>query len=110
DARSGVLRWDVVVDDNKLGYYLTLAPLALDGKIIVGVWGAEAGIRGFVDAYDAKTGKRLWRRHTIPAPGEPGGDTWGGKDSWRTGGGSAWLTRADATEVKTSSWATRHHG
>src|SRR5262249_261025 len=53
DAKSGALRWDVAVDDNKLGYYLTLAPLAIDGKIIVGVSGAENGIRGFVDAYDA---------------------------------------------------------
>ena len=52
DAKSGAVRWDIVVDDNKLGYYLTLAPLALDGKIIVGVSGAEAGIRGFLDAYD----------------------------------------------------------
>ena len=92
DAKSGALRWDVTVDDNKLGYYLTLAPLAIDGKVIVGVSGAENGIRGFVDAYDAKTGKRLWRRHTIPAPGEPGNETWGGNDSWKTGGGSTWLT------------------
>ncbi len=59
-------------------YYLTLAPLAIDGRIIVGVSGAEAGIRGFVDAYDPKTGKRVWRTHTIPAPGEPGSNTWSG--------------------------------
>src|SRR2546429_3230 len=82
DAKSGAVRWDVAVDDNHLGYYLTLAPLAIDGKIIVGVSGAEAGIRGFVDAYDAKTGRRVWRRHTVPAPGEPGSNTWGG-DSWK---------------------------
>ena len=63
DARSGGVRWDVTVQDNKSGYYLTLSPLALDGKIIVGVSGAETGIRGFIDAYDAKTGKLLWRTY-----------------------------------------------
>src|SRR5580704_563695 len=110
DAKSGALRWDVVVDDNHLGYYLTLAPLALDGKIIVGVSGAENGIRGFVDAYDAKTGKRLWRRHTIPAPGEPGNDTWGGKDSWKNGGGSTWLTGSYDPELKTLYWMTGNPG
>ena len=63
DSKSGIVRWDIVVDDNKKGYYITAAPLAIDGKIIIGVSGAEAGIRGFVDAYDAKTGKRIWRTY-----------------------------------------------
>ena len=90
-AKSGVVRWDVVVDDNRKGYYLTLAPLALDGKMIVGMSGAEAGIRGFIAAYDAKTGKRAWRTYTIPGPGEPGRETWG-NDSSNNGGGSTWVT------------------
>ncbi len=110
DAKSGAVRWDTVVDDNHLGYYLTLAPLALDGKIVVGVSGAEAGIRGFVDAYDAKTGKRVWRRHTIPAPGEPGSETWGGKDSWKTGGGSTWLTGSYDPELHTLYWMVGNPG
>ena len=110
DAKTGALRWDVTVDDNKIGYYLTLAPLAIDGKIIVGVSGAENGIRGFVDAYDAKTGKRVWRRHTIPAPGEPGHETWGGNDSWKTGGGSTWLTGSYDPELKLLYWATGNPG
>ncbi len=109
DAKSGAVRWDVAVDDNHLGYYLTLAPLAIDGKIIVGVSGAEAGIRGFVDAYDAKTGKRVWRRHTIPAPGEPNFNSWGG-DSWKTGGGSTWLTGSYDPELKTLYWTTGNPG
>ena len=79
DAKSGAVRWDIAVDDNKFGYYVTSAPLALDGRVIVGVSGAEAGIRGFLDAYDPKTGKRVWRTHTIPAPGEPGSETWSGR-------------------------------
>jgi alcohol dehydrogenase (cytochrome c) len=91
DAASGAVRWDVEVGDNNAGFALTLAPLALQGKIIVGVSGAEAGVRGFVDAYDSATGERLWRFHTIPAPGDPGSETWAG-DDWQTGGGSTWLT------------------
>jgi len=71
DARSGAVRWDTTVDDNKFGYYVTSAPLALDGRIIIGVSGAEAGIRGFLDAYDPKTGARVWRSHTVPPRASP---------------------------------------
>ena len=92
--------------DNKPGYYLTLAPLALDGKIIVGVSGAETGIRGFIDAYDAKTGKLAWRTYTIPAPGEPGSETWGKGNGWKTGGGSTWLTGSFDPELNLLYWAT----
>ena len=91
DAVSGAVRWDVEVADNALGYAITSAPLAIDGKIIIGVSGGEAGIRGFLDAYDARTGKRVWRFYTVPGPGEPGHDTWGG-ESWKTGGAPTWLT------------------
>ena len=76
DAKSGGVRWDVQVADNKTGHSITAAPLAIDGKIIVGISGGEAGIRGFIDAYHPKTGKRLWRFWTVPAPGEPGNETW----------------------------------
>jgi alcohol dehydrogenase (cytochrome c) len=91
DAASGAVRWDVKVADNALGYSITSAPLAIDGLVLIGVSGGEAGIRGFVDAYDAKTGTRAWRFHTIPGPGEPGHDSWGG-DSWKTGGAPTWLS------------------
>ena len=105
DAKSGAVRWDVTVEDNKKGYYLTLAPLALDGKIIVGVSGAETGIRGFVDAYDPKTGSRLWRTFTVPAHGEAGSETWG-QDSWKTGGGSTWLTGSFDPDLNLLYWGT----
>ena len=72
DAVSGAVRWDVEVADNALGYAITSAPLAIDGKIIIGVSGGEAGIRGFLDAYDANTGKRVWRFYTVPGPGRAG--------------------------------------
>jgi alcohol dehydrogenase (cytochrome c) len=91
DAKTGIVRWDVTVADNATGHSITSAPLTIAGKVVIGISGGEAGIRGFLDAYDAKTGERLWRFWTIPGPGEPGHDTWGG-ESWRTGGGPTWLT------------------
>jgi len=109
DAKSGAVRWDIAVDDNKRGYYMTAAPLALDGRILIGVSGAEAGIRGFLDAYDPRTGRRVWRTFTVPAPGEPGADTWGG-ESWKTGGGSAWLTGSYDPALNLVYWGTGNPG
>lgn len=103
DAATGAVRWDVEVADNKLNYSLTLAPLAIDGQIIIGMSGAEAGIRSFVDAYNSATGERLWRFYTIPAPGEPGSETWQG-DDWQTGGGSTWLTGSFDPELDLLYW------
>jgi alcohol dehydrogenase (cytochrome c) len=91
DAKTGKVAWDEKVEDYKRGQYMTLMPLAVKGKILVGGSGGEFGIRGFVAAYDANSGKELWRTFTIPGPGQPGHDTWQG-DSWKTGGGSAWMT------------------
>lgn len=91
DARSGGRLWNTTVADANLGYAMTMAPLVVKDKVLVGVAGGEFGIRGFVAAYDAKTGKELWRTYTIPGPGEPGHDTWQG-DDWKTGGAPVWLT------------------
>jgi alcohol dehydrogenase (cytochrome c) len=109
DAKAGVVRWDTVVADNALGYAITSAPLALDGKVVIGVSGGEAGIRGFLDAYDARTGDRLWRFHTIPGPGEPGHESWGG-DSWKTGGGPTWLTGSYDPALNTLYWGVGNPG
>ncbi len=109
DARSGAVRWDTVVADYKLGYCITVAPLAIKGKVITGISGGEAGIRGFVDAYDAKTGERLWRHYTIPAPGEPGSETWTG-EMWKTGGGSTWVTGSYDPELDLIYWGTGNPG
>ncbi len=109
DALSGAVRWDVEVADNFTGHSLTLAPLALDGKIIVGTSGGEAGIRGFIDAYDPATGERLWRFWTIPGPGEPGNDTWGG-DSWMHGAGATWLTGSYDPELDLLYWGIGNPG
>jgi alcohol dehydrogenase (cytochrome c) len=91
DARTGKQLWDATVADAREGYSITSAPLAVKGLFIVGVAGGEYGARGFLDAYDAKTGQRVWRFYTVPGPGEAGHDSWQG-DSWRTGGGGTWLT------------------
>ncbi|MEQ8953906.1 MAG: PQQ-binding-like beta-propeller repeat protein, partial [Gammaproteobacteria bacterium] len=90
DALTGEKIWDVSVQDNSFGYYLTLAPLAIDGKIMVGTSGGELGIRGFVVALNAETGREEWRTYTVPGPGEPGNETWPG-ESWRTGGAAVWV-------------------
>jgi alcohol dehydrogenase (cytochrome c) len=90
-AKTGKVVWDQKVQEYRKGQYLTLMPLVVDGKVIVGGSGGEFGIRGYVVAFDAQTGKELWRTFTIPGPGEPGHETWQG-DDWKTGGGSAWMT------------------
>ena len=105
DAKSGAVRWDVVVADNKTGHAITVAPLALEGRIIIGISGGEAGIRGFVDAYDSRTGRRLWRFWTVPGPGEPGNETWGGS-SWKTGGAPTWVTGSFDPELNLLYWGT----
>jgi len=91
DAATGRIDWDVPVADYRDGYSGTAAPLAVEDMVITGVAGGEFGIRGHLDAYDAATGTRRWRFWTVPAPGEPGSESWQG-DSWKTGGGATWLT------------------
>ncbi len=91
DADSGSVVWQTQVADPSVGYSLSVAPLALNRSVVVGVAGAEYPIRGFLAAYDGETGKKRWQFDTIPGPGEPGNETWGG-NSWKTGGGSTWVT------------------
>jgi alcohol dehydrogenase (cytochrome c) len=109
DAKTGSLLWDVEAADHRLGYSFTLAPLAVKDKIIVGVAGGEFGIRGFIDAYDAQTGRRAWRFYTIPGPGEPGHESWEG-DSWKTGGAPAWLTGTYDAESNLVYWGIGNPG
>ena len=109
DAQAGVERWAVHVGENPTGHAITAAPLVVDDKVIVGISGGEAGIRGFLDAYDAKTGKQVWRFWTVPSPGEPGSDTWPG-DSWVHGGGATWLTGSYDPALKLLYWGTGNPG
>ena len=92
DAKTGKVAWEAKVADWKDGYYMTMAPLIVKGKVLVGVAGGEFGMRGFVEAFDAETGKSVWKTYTIPAPGEPGSETWEKPDTWKTGGGATWMT------------------
>ena len=109
DARAGIERWSAHVGDNKFGHAITAAPLVVGDKVIVGVSGGEAGIRGFLDAYDAKTGKLAWRFWTVPSPGEAGSDTWPA-DSWVHGGGATWLTGSYDPALKLLYWGTGNPG
>ncbi|MEO7651928.1 MAG: PQQ-dependent dehydrogenase, methanol/ethanol family [Bryobacteraceae bacterium] len=105
DARTGSVIWDVEVADYRAGYSVTVAPLVVKDKIVVGIAGGEYGIRGFLDAYDAKSGKRAWRFYTVPAPGEPGSETWKG-DAWKTGGAPTWVTGSYDPKHNLIYWGT----
>lgn len=109
DMRTGAIAWDATMQDYKIGYASTIAPLVVKDKVIVGVAGGEFGIRGFIDAYDAQTGKRAWRFYTIPGPGEHGHDTWTG-DSWKIGGVGVWVTGAYDPEQNLVFYGTGNPG
>jgi alcohol dehydrogenase (cytochrome c) len=105
DAKSGKVVWSKAVGDSKALQYITLAPLAAKGKIMVGSSGGETGVRGFVVALDAQTGNEAWRTFTTAAPGEPGGDTWPG-DTHKNGGGSIWITGSYDPATNLAYWGT----
>jgi alcohol dehydrogenase (cytochrome c) len=95
--------WDVETADYRENYFATGAPLAVGNLVLAGVGGGEHGTRGFIAAYDATTGKQVWRFWTIPAPGEPGAETWQGKDIAH-GGAPTWLTGSYDPELDTIYW------
>jgi alcohol dehydrogenase (cytochrome c) len=105
DARSGHLIWDVAYATWNKNYGATSAPLAIRGKILVGTSGGDDGVRGFVVAFDAVTGKIIWRRWTIPGPGESGSASWPGQ-SYLRGGGAAWMPGTYDPELNTLYWGT----
>jgi len=106
DAKTGREVWTAPVADNKSGYYTTLAPLVANGVVMLGASGGEYGIRGFVAGFDVETGKERWRTYTVPAPGEPGSETWPKDDSWKTGGAPVWVTGNYDPETNLSFWGT----
>ncbi len=105
DIATGNVIWDVEVERADAGYSITSAPLIIGDKVVTGMAGGEYGVRGFLDAYDAKTGERVWRFYTIPGPGEPGNETWSG-DSWRTGGAPTWITGSYDPDLNLVYWGT----
>jgi alcohol dehydrogenase (cytochrome c) len=112
DAKTGRPVWDVAVAKPESGYSFTLAPLIVKNKVIVGPSGGEYGIRGFIAAFDAATGKEAWRFNTIPGPGEPGHEAWTDKEAtaWKTGGGPAWVTGTYDPALNLVYWGTGNPG
>src|ERR1700750_3015700 len=107
DMKTGMEVWNEKYADSKDGYYSTSAPIVANGVLISGVAGGESTTRGFLDGWDPDTGKKLWRRYTIPAPGEPGSETWPKNgDAWTQGGGPTWRSGSDAPELDLVYWGT----
>ncbi len=109
NARTGEVEWDQTVENYLTGYYMTLAPLVVRGKVIIGVSGGELGIRGFIQAFDAETGKSVWKTYTVPGSGEKGNETWP-NDTWKTGAVSIWVTGTYDPELNLTYWGTGNPG
>lgn len=112
DAASGQLKWNITIGDASLGYAITVAPLVIDDKVIVGPAGGEFGIRGFIAAYDVETGEEIWKFNTVPGPGEPGFETWEdpAQEAWKLGGGSIWTTGTYDPELNLTYWGVGNPG
>ena len=111
DAKTGRPIWNTRVANASAGYAMTVAPLVVKDKVIVGVAGGEFGIRGFIAAYDVRTGREAWRFNTIPGPGEPGHETWQGQaDAWEHGGGAIWTTGSYDPALNLTYWGTGNPG
>lgn len=106
---DGSVAWEQVIDDWKQAYTATGAPLVVKDHVIVGIAGAEYGVRGHIRSYNAKSGKLEWTAYTIPGPGEEGNDTWPG-DTWKTGGASTWQTGSYDPDTNTLFWGTGNPG
>jgi len=109
DRTNGQPLWDIEVADVDLAYSITMAPLVVKDKVMVGVGGGEFGIRGFFAAYDVETGEEVWKFYTIPGPGEPGHDSWEG-DDWEHGGAPIWITPSYDPELNLTYWGVGNPG
>jgi alcohol dehydrogenase (cytochrome c) len=107
DKDSGKIVWESNLSTDQAEVSITAAPLAVKDKIIVGASGGDRGVRDFIAGLDAATGKRLWLKYTIPAPGEPGSETWKDKNNaWQTGGGAVWVTGTYDVASNQTIWGT----
>jgi alcohol dehydrogenase (cytochrome c) len=106
DAKSGNVIWDITLEDYRRGYSATIAPLIVKDKVIIGISGGEYATRGFIAAFDPRTGQRVWRFNTIPDPGEPGSETWPATDVIQRGGGGAWVTGTYDPDLNLLYWGT----
>ena len=107
DKETGKLAWESNLSDGQPDLQLTAAPLAVKDKIVVGAAGGDHGVRDFIVALDGATGKLIWRKYVIPAPGEPGSETWKDKNNaWQTGGGAMWVTGSYDAAANQVLWGT----
>jgi alcohol dehydrogenase (cytochrome c) len=107
DMKTGKELWNQKYAEGKDGYYSTGAPIIANGVLISGMAGGERTTRGFLDGWDPDTGKKLWRRYTIPAPGEPGSETWPrDSEAWKYGGGPTWRSGSYDPELDLVYWGT----
>jgi len=107
DKETGRVVWETNVAFGQPELNITGAPLAIKDKIIVGASGGDRGVRDWVAGLDAATGKVLWRKFTIPAPGEPGSETWkGNTNAWQTGGAAVWVTGTYDPDTNQTIWGT----
>jgi alcohol dehydrogenase (cytochrome c) len=105
DMRTGKQIWNQKFAEAREGYYATSAPVVANGVLISGMAGGESTTRGFLDGWDPETGRKLWRRYTIPAPGEPGSETWPkDSDAWKYGGGPTWRSGSYDPELDLVYW------
>jgi alcohol dehydrogenase (cytochrome c) len=107
DMKTGKQIWKQKFADWREGYYATGAPIVANGVLISGMAGGESTTRGFLDGWDPETGRKLWRRYTIPAPGEPGSETWpANSDAWTRGGGPTWRSGSYDSQLDLVYWGT----
>jgi alcohol dehydrogenase (cytochrome c) len=110
NAADGQVVWEQKIDEWQNGVTTNSAPLVVKDHVIIGVSGGEYGVRGYLKSFNAKSGALEWQAYTIPAPGEPGSETWPKDDSWKTGGGPTWLTGSYDADTNTLYWGTGNPG
>jgi len=107
DKETGRIVWETNLSEGQVDVQLSAAPLPVKDKIIVGAAGGDRGVRDFIVALDAATGKMLWRKYTVPAPGEPGSETWkDNNNAWQTGGAAMWVTGSYDVATNQVLWGT----
>jgi alcohol dehydrogenase (cytochrome c) len=107
DKQNGKVAWETNLSDGQPDLQITAAPLPVKDKIIVGAAGGDRGVRDFIAALDGATGKVVWRKYVVPAPGEPGSETWKDKNNaWQTGGGAMWITGSYDVKTNQVIWGT----
>ena len=107
DKETGKVVWETNLGDGQPDVQLTAAPLAVKDKIVIGAAGGDRGVRDFIAALDGTTGRVLWRKYTVPAPGEPGSETWkDNNNAWQTGGAAMWVTGSYDPATNQVLWGT----